>query len=173
MTSEVRCSCRKHAITGLRCTRCDTPICPDCSRPAVVGFFCRACAADRKSPLYQVSLSSFAMTAVVTLIVAVLGGWLISSISFGGFFSLVIGFFYGTGIGEVVLRMTGRKRGLNLEILAGAAAAIGVVAGRAIMFGGLMAVMPGASGVSSFLSPWTIVFAAVSAYGAVNRVRFI
>ncbi len=34
--------CYRHPdrITGVRCVRCDRPICPDCQRPASVGFQC-------------------------------------------------------------------------------------------------------------------------------------
>jgi membrane associated rhomboid family serine protease len=34
--------CYRHPLreTGVRCVRCDRPICPDCMRPASVGFMC-------------------------------------------------------------------------------------------------------------------------------------
>lgn len=33
--------------TGIRCTRCERPICPDCMVNASVGFHCPDCAAGR------------------------------------------------------------------------------------------------------------------------------
>lgn len=32
--------------TGVRCNRCDRPICPDCLRPASVGYWCPVCTAE-------------------------------------------------------------------------------------------------------------------------------
>ncbi|MCU1688310.1 MAG: Rhomboid family protein, partial [Jatrophihabitantaceae bacterium] len=34
--------CYRHPLreTGVRCVRCDRPICPDCMRPGSVGFMC-------------------------------------------------------------------------------------------------------------------------------------
>lgn len=39
---DVVAHCYRHPNreTGVRCTRCDRPICPDCMRPASVGFHC-------------------------------------------------------------------------------------------------------------------------------------
>ncbi|MEU9076763.1 rhomboid family intramembrane serine protease [Kitasatospora sp. NPDC004745] len=40
--------CYRHpgTATGVRCTRCDRPICPECMVPAAVGFQCPGCVGD-------------------------------------------------------------------------------------------------------------------------------
>src|SRR5437764_8246786 len=134
MTSSVpvRCKCRKQAETGLRCSRCFVPICPDCSRPAPVGMLCRDCARGKPSHLYQVDPKSFAIAVPVTLAAGLFGGWLMASIGHIGFFGAFAGFIYGMAVGEVALRLTGRKRGLQMEIMAGACVLLGLLGGHAI-----------------------------------------
>ena len=103
-----------------------------------------------------------------------------------GFFGMLIGYLYGMGIGEVALRLTGRKRGLPIEIMAGTCVLIGLLAGYAFhffiatSFSGAAVVPPDAEAVNissvalSFLmNPWIYVTIAVSIFGAVSRVRTI
>src|SRR5438067_2335725 len=128
----LRCKCRKQAVTSLRCSRCFVPICPDCSRPAPVGMLCRDCARGKPSHLYQVDPKSFAFAIPVTLIAGLFGGWLMATVRGIGFFSLFAGFLYGMAVGEIALRLTGRKRGLPIELLAGGCVLAGLIGGLAI-----------------------------------------
>lgn len=171
----VRCQCRRKAVTGLRCSRCDVPICPDCSGSATVGFLCRTCLRGARSPLFQVNLGSLVLAYALCLPLAAFCGWLIVSIATGiGFFGLMIAFFYGVGMGEVALRATGRKRGLQVEILAGVSAAFGMLAGLAILY-------LARQGMSRMhlplgfllLNPFFFADLIVGVVGAVNRVRNI
>jgi hypothetical protein len=40
---EQRCFRHPGEVTGVRCVRCDRPICPQCMTPASVGFQCPEC----------------------------------------------------------------------------------------------------------------------------------
>jgi hypothetical protein len=186
MTSEAptRCKCRKQAVTGLRCSRCFVPICPDCSRPAPVGMICRECERGKPSHLYIVEPRSFALAIPVTLAAALFGGWLMSTIRGIGFFGMFAGFLYGMAVGEVALRLTGRKRGIQMEIMAGACALIGIVGGYAFQFLLLSTVGPAHADLAGpevldpatlammmLVDPWMYVTTAVSVFGAVTRVR--
>lgn len=188
MTSSapLRCKCRKQAETGLRCSRCFIPICPDCSRPAPVGMLCPDCARGKPSHLYQVDPKSLLVAIPVTLAAALFGGWLMASIRGLAFFGVFAGLIYGLGVAEVALRMTGRKRGLTIELMAGLCVLIGLIGGHAFHL--LLA----ANGVSPHINPldgepysvavlalmllmdpWIYVTAAVAVFGAVSRVRNI
>lgn len=185
-TAPVRCKCRKQAITGLRCSRCFVPICPDCSRPAAVGMLCNACARGKPSHLYQVDPRSFAIAIPVTLAAAIFGGWLMATIRGIGFFGMFIGYLYGMGIGEVALRLTGRKRGLAIEILSGTCVLLGLLAGYGLHFliatsiSGAVVGPPDPAlidvsnlALSFLMNPWIYVTIGVSIFGAVSRVRTI
>ena len=43
------CSWHPDRATGLTCTRCGRPACPECLSPASVGFHCRACVAEGRA----------------------------------------------------------------------------------------------------------------------------
>jgi len=168
----LRCRCRRHEITSLRCARCNVPICPHCSVVAPAGQLCRECASGRKSRLYQVGPKSLALAILACLATAVLGGWLLASLLMGfGFFVLWFSYLYGLIIAEVALRVTGRKRGPLMEILAGTCAAVGILAGW-------LFVVP--AGSPEFISalgrhlfqPWSLLVLGLAIFAAVTRIRY-
>ena len=183
----LRCKCRKQAATSLRCARCSVPICPDCSIVAPAGMLCKECTHGRKSSLYQVGALSLAKSYPITLLASVFGGWLFATFLQMGPFSLFIGFLYGLGVGEVGLRVTNRKRGREMEVMAGVCALLGVIGGYALWLGAAYLSHPHSpdlaeSGyiqqpsllmMSTFLSPWTYVAVGLVVFGAINRVRNI
>lgn len=48
-------ACKRHpnVQTMLRCTRCGDPICPDCMRPAAVGYQCPSCARGSRQEIHR------------------------------------------------------------------------------------------------------------------------
>ena len=46
MAEVTTCTWHPDRATGLRCTRCGRPACPECLTPASVGFHCRHCVAE-------------------------------------------------------------------------------------------------------------------------------
>lgn len=83
-------SCYRHPqrSAGVRCVRCDRPICPDCMVPASVGFQCPECVRDANRTLRQpvtrfggrtvagspVTLSLIAINVAVFVVTSATGG---------------------------------------------------------------------------------------------------
>jgi hypothetical protein len=115
----VQCARHPEVQTALRCSRCDTPICPRCLVQTPVGARCRDCAQLAKSPVYTVK-GPFLARAIAA---AVLGGvamgliWGFASrnvagIQYGGIFiSLLLGAALGFGFTRIMEFATNRKRG--------------------------------------------------------------
>ncbi|HEY5475625.1 MAG TPA: DnaJ domain-containing protein [Tepidiformaceae bacterium] len=100
--------------TALRCSRCDTPICPRCLVQTPVGARCRDCARIVKSPVYTLDQMQIFRAAAASVIGGVAMGliWRLVLVPFTvGFLSI----FIGAGLGYVFTRImelaTGRKRG--------------------------------------------------------------
>ncbi len=100
--------------TALRCSRCETPICPRCLVQTPVGARCRDCARIAHSPIYTLS----AMHILRAASAAVIGGVAMGLIWGFVLFQFTVGFFsifLGAGLGYAFTRAmefaTGRKRG--------------------------------------------------------------
>ena len=167
----LRCKCRRQAETSLRCARCSVPICPDCSLVAPAGMLCRGCARGAPSRLFQISPQSLGLGYLACLGAGLFFGWILMGVGRGfGFFALMGAFLYGLGIGEVALRVTGRKRGLQMEILAGVCAAVGVVGGWFLAVpSSAHALPPGYT--LTFLDPMNILMLIIATASAVSRIR--
>src|SRR5215204_5562946 len=111
----VRCATHPDVETGLRCGRCDTPICPRCLIMTPVGARCRACARLRSHPLYDVRPMQYLRGAAAGLAVGLVGGFILPNIPFIGLLGLLI---LGWATGEAVTYGANRKRGPWLAAIA-------------------------------------------------------
>jgi hypothetical protein len=112
----MQCARHPKVETALSCSRCATPICPDCMVSGAVGMLCRDCASLGKSPLYQVRPERFALALIAGLAAGTVVGLVLQHI---GYFIFFVAPVIGGFLGEVILRATGRKRGPRVEFLAG------------------------------------------------------
>lgn len=115
--------------TNVSCGKCDRPICPRCMIPGPAGMRCPECASLRSSALYKINPGRLILATICGLVVGVIGASVLSMMSF---FVLFAGPIYGAIVAEVVLRVTGRKRGPIIE-------AIGV---GSIIVGALLTFLP-------------------------------
>jgi hypothetical protein len=133
-------------------------------------MLCVSCVRGGRSHVYQAENKDYAKGAVAAFATALFGGWLLSTASGFGFFFLWFCFLYGLAVAEVTLRATGRKRGIPMEILVGAATGIGVVGGY--VFGALVG---GGDPTNALLdalrNPWSYVAVAIAVFSAVSRIR--
>ena len=110
----VQCARDPGVETALRCSRCDTPICPKCMIQTPVGARCRDCARIARSPVYSLSTaetSKAAGAAVVGgVVMGLIWGFVLLPFSFG-FLSIFVGAGLGWAFTRIMEAVTRRKRG--------------------------------------------------------------
>jgi membrane associated rhomboid family serine protease len=87
VTTDVQ-TCYRHADrrAGVRCQRCDRPICPECMQAASVGFHCPECARRGRQRVYSARSLQRRSDAVVTVILVAVNAvvYLASTVADGG-----------------------------------------------------------------------------------------
>lgn len=120
-SEDVPCARHPKVQTRLRCSRCGTPICPQCAVRTPVGLRCPDCAGVRGLPTYSTPATSLAKAAVIGVAIGIAFAALFAWIPEWNFYlSLALGF----GVAEGMARAANNKRGVDLQLLA-----IGIVMG--------------------------------------------
>jgi hypothetical protein len=100
--------------TGLRCSRCETPICPKCLVQTPVGARCKDCARTVKSPVYTLKAPQLLYAALASVGGGVAMG-LVWAFVLRPFTNGFLSIFLGMGLAYVFTRLlefaTRRKRG--------------------------------------------------------------
>jgi hypothetical protein len=123
----MKCATHNDVETGLACGKCGTPICPKCLVETPVGARCRECANIRRLPTYNIRPIQYAKAVAAGLAIAIVVGvawaWLRIAVQIP-FFGLMTALLLAAGaayvIAEVVSRVINRKRGVPLQVIAGA-----------------------------------------------------
>lgn len=152
--------CARHPdqITLIRCSRCESPICPRCRVDTPVGARCRACSSNRAEGAAAESRNVWLAFLTATA-AAVPAGWLLHHLPFVLFLSPI----YGYLVAEAALRAGKRRSGRSMEWAVGIAALIGGTVGALLHTGPAPAVL---------LEPWTIAVTGIGVVVAVSRVRY-
>ena len=122
MTVEgLRCARHPGEETRLRCSRCETPVCPRCMAYTPVGIRCPSCARERRSGVNAVSPALLARAAGAALGVGVVAG-----LAWGAFplYAFWVALLLGFGGGEAVNLAANRRRGPELRIVAAGMVAV-------------------------------------------------
>lgn len=126
------CAYHPQRETLLRCSKCGNPICVDCGIRTPVGVRCRECAQLRRLPIYEVSVGQYLLAFVVASGASTLAGFFIGFLG-----SLWLTLFLAPAVGgliaEVMDRVTGHKRGLGLQIVAGVSIVLGAFLGLLLL----------------------------------------
>ena len=121
----VYCLRHRDRETGLRCGRCNDPICPECMVQAAVGHICPSCVTWERNPVAQVGNSRLLTAVGAGLGAGILLAIVITVLSalFGGVFSLIMWAVAGFLIGQAVHVAANRSRARALRYVAGGSAA--------------------------------------------------
>ena len=161
--------CARHASveTVLRCSRCETPICPRCLVPTPVGARCPDCAQIRKIPTYNMQGSTLvrAVAAAAGAGLAIGFAWAFFNIVTYIFWGVLAGLAIGYAIGEIVSLATGRKAGPPLQAIAVG----GVVLAYLVRTGVLMAFSWDLQDLRTDI--WGLVVAGIATFVAIGRLR--
>ena len=132
--SVTRCATHPDVETGLRCGKCGKPICPRCLVQTPVGARCRDCARLYRLPTYRVSARHYLKAVGAGLGLAVVLGvaWGVVGFFLPFFLSLFLAAGAGYVIGDLVSRVTNRKRGPWLAVIAGAAVVVSYLVSVAV-----------------------------------------
>ncbi|MGE5603567.1 MAG: B-box zinc finger protein [Nitrososphaerales archaeon] len=126
--------------TGLRCHRCDRPICYQCAIKTPVGQICPDCYKAAQAKYYNGTSTDVVIGAVIALVLGlVFGALAYMFLGLIGFFSFIIAFFVGPAAGgavaEVIRRVLRRRRAQGLKIAAALGFIVGLLAVGFFLFG--------------------------------------
>lgn len=156
-----RCARHTEVETTLRCSKCETPICPKCLVHTHAGARCPDCAQMRRSPPYDPTLRHYLAAAGATLGLGPLLGAAWAFLPFGGFFSLILGAAFGYIMAEGMSLATNRKRGRGLQALAVMGLGAAFVTHAFILY---------RSPLLGLADPWGLLALGISAIAAVSRL---
>lgn len=179
---EDRTTCPRHpkTQTNLRCAVCGELICPGCLVQTPVGSKCRSCASQQSAKFFQPSGLQAALAILTALAAGLFAGWAVEFCI--GFYTIFLSVVYGGFAGDMIIRASGRKRGIRMELIGGIGIALGAIVGR-ILVAALTISLPAQTappfGVWSVLiglvmpSPIPAICLVIITASAVSKIRYL
>lgn len=174
----LRCYRHPDRETWVRCGRCDRPICTRCAMQGPVGFRCRDCGKPVRDPLTSLTPAQAVLGFLVAAGAGAVSGWITLQLGYWGIF---IGFFAGGIIADLVMRVTGFKRGPRMAVVLLGGIAAGALLAALLGFllaGAQLAAAGGGSGIDLLFltylgvqAPWLAICAGAAMFGAWGRLR--
>ncbi len=154
--------CPRHAgvETALRCSRCESPICPSCLIQSPVGARCPDCARVVRAPMYTLSTQNLVRAALAAAIGGVAMGllWRLILLPFtAGFFAILVGVALGYGFTRLLEFATSGKRGPGM---------VGFASGGILIAWGTLITLGGAQ-----FALWGLVAAGIGIWFAYQNLR--
>jgi hypothetical protein len=118
--------------TGLRCKRCEKPICASCAQRTPTGYLCKDCVREHKKIFDTALWYDYVIGMVTTSVLSFFAsGILAFASSFIGFYMIFIAVAVAGGAGvflaNIALRVTGKRRSRPLFMLCAAGVTLGVL----------------------------------------------
>jgi hypothetical protein len=152
-------TCARHQTieTTLRCSKCETPICPKCAILTPVGYRCPDCGKERSSTQGGPILRQFLCGTIGGI-----AGFFIAYFAPMKFAILMI--FAAILIGSITGQMIWRLLGRRASALAGAMTALGFLMGGTLapIVSQITSEAMNAQNVFGQLDPWGILFGAIA-----------
>jgi hypothetical protein len=155
------CYRHPHIETGLRCNRCNKPICPQCAVRTPVGFRCPDCIREQENKYYSGGNVDYVIAAVIALPLSLIGAGLFTFIlGRFGFWIIFIGLLVAPAvagfIAEVVRWGVGRRRSRYLRHVVAGSLILGTLPFLLLMLlsGGFWGLL--APGMFAFLGTTTV-----------------
>ncbi|HLV35208.1 MAG TPA: B-box zinc finger protein [Spirillospora sp.] len=152
------CEVHPDRETALRCNRCNRLMCTQCAVRTPVGYRCRECARAHEDKFFTATTTDYVIVFAVAAGIAALGFIGVSLVRFL-LFVFILAIPIGGAIGELALRLTGRRRGRYSGHVAAGGAVVGALAPGLILAGQLV------------LSPTVLIYAGLVAFTAYGRFR--
>jgi hypothetical protein len=170
--------CYRHPAveTGLRCNRCERPICSRCAVHTETGYRCPDCIRGQQKIFDTARWYDFALALSVSLVLSAIGSILSNLL---GFWVIFIAPTAGIVIAEAVRLVIHRRRNRVLNKLVVAAVFIGglipSIPTVILLLSGLSTGLgpPSLAGTSLSIIVWPLVYAALAASGCYYRLSGI